>query len=286
MEELGMNEVFKHSVKNYSDEGISMSVTYSGHEKCSSGQRWGKGIRQQYILHLVVSGKGIYNTPDSSFELSAGDIFLIRPYTEIEYYANENDPWEYLWVNFTGTDAEGLLKRTDFTPECPVIRSCSEEIRNAMADIVSNAGTTRYEATALTGRLYILLSMLMKHSHRKNSRPARESEKRHIIKAAKDFVATNYPVSVSVEDIAAAANVSRTTLFRIFKSELNTTPVDYLTAYRIAQAKTLLTETELSITAVARSSGYEDNLYFSRVFRKITGFTPTEYRNCNKNPYE
>ena len=111
-------------------------------------------------------------------------------------------------------------------------------------------------------------------------------EKRHIIKAAKDFVATNYPVSVSVEDIAAAANVSRTTLFRIFKSELNTTPVEFLTAYRIAQAKTLLTETELSITAVARSSGYEDNLYFSRVFRKITGFTPTEYRNCNKNPYE
>jgi len=87
-------------------------------------------------------------------------------------------------------------------------------------------------------------------------------------------------------NIAAAANVSRTTLFRIFKSELNTTPVEFLTAYRIAQAKTLLTETELSVTAVARSSGYEDNLYFSRVFRKITGFTPTEYRNCNKNPYE
>ena len=281
-----MNEAFKHSVKNSPDESISLSVTYSGHEKCSSGQRWGKGIRQQYILHLVVSGKGTYITPDGSFELSEGDMFLIRPYTEIEYYADENDPWEYLWVNFTGADAEILLKRTDFTLENPVIHNCNPEIKSTLEDIIANAGTTRYETTALTGRLYILLSLLMKHSRRASSLSSREQEKRRIIKAAKDFVATNYPISVSVEDIAAAANVSRTTLFRIFKSELNTTPVDYLTFYRITQAKQLLSETGLPVTAVARSSGYEDNLYFSRVFRKITGFTPTEYRNCNKNPYK
>lgn len=281
-----MNEVFKHSVRNSADEAFSLSVTYSGHEKCGGGQKWGKGIRQQYILHLVVSGKGTYITPEGCFELSERDMFLIRPYTEIEYYADENDPWEYLWVNFTGADSETLLKRTDFAPECPVIHSCSEEIRNAMADIVANAGTSRYEAAGLTGRLYILLSLLMKNSHRKSTRPQREQEKRRIIKAARDFIATNYPLPVSVEDIAEASNVSRTTLFRVFKSELNTTPVDYLTAYRIAQAKTLLSETDLSITAVARSTGYEDNLYFSRVFRKITGTTPTEYRNCNNNPYK
>ncbi len=281
-----MNEVFKHSVRNSADEAISLSVTYSGHEKCGSGQKWGKGIRQQYILHLVVSGKGTYITPEGSFELSAGDMFLIRPYTEIEYYADDNDPWEYLWVNFTGADAKTLLKRTDFTAEKPVVHSCADEIKSAMTDIVANAGTSRHEAAELTGRLYILLSLLMKYSQKKSTRSQREQGKRRIIKAARDFVATNYPLPVSVEDIAAAADVSRTTLFRVFKSELNTTPVDYLTAYRIAQAKTLLLETDLSITAVARSTGYEDNLYFSRVFRKITGITPTEYRNCNNNPYK
>ncbi len=281
-----MNEVFKHSVKNSSDETISLSVTYSGHEKCGSGQKWGKGIRRQYILHLVVSGKGRYITPNDCFELSRGDMFLIRPYTEIEYYADENDPWEYLWVNFTGAEAEILLKRTDFTAENPVINGCNDEIKTAMEDIIANAGTSRYEAAGLTGRLYILLSLLMKHSNRKSSRSQREQEKHRIIKSARDFVATNYPLPVSVEDIAEASNVSRTTLFRVFKSELNTTPVDYLTTYRIAQAKILLLETDLSVTAVARSTGYEDNLYFSRVFRKITGTTPTEYRNCNNNPYE
>ncbi len=279
-----MSGIFKHSVKNSDDEGISLSVTYSGHEKCGAGQKWGKGIRRQYILHLVASGKGTYITPEGSFALQAGDMFLIRPYTEIEYYADQSDPWEYLWVNFTGADAQTLLKRTDFTAENPVIRGCNQEITSAMTDIIENAGTARYQAAGLTGRLYILLSLLMKNSARKSARSPREQEKRRIIKAAKDFIATNYPLPVSVEDIASAASVSRTTLFRVFKSELDASPVDYLTSYRIAQAKALLTETDLSVTAVARSAGYEDNLYFSRVFRKITGTTPTEYRNCNNNP--
>ena len=281
-----MSDTFKHSVKNSADEEISLTVTYSGHEKCRGGQQWGKGIRQQYILHLVVSGKGTYITPEGKFELGAGDMFLIRPYTEIEYFADETEPWEYLWVNFTGTDAEILLKRTDFTEEKPVLKDCDDEIFRAMEDIISSAGTEWYKAAGLTGRLYILLCLIMKNSHRKSLHSVKESEKHRIIKAARAFVAINYPLPVSVEDIAVAANVSRTTLFRVFKSELNTSPVDYLTSYRIMQAKRLLTETDLSITAVARSAGYEDNLYFSRVFRKNTGITPTEYRNCNKNPYK
>ncbi len=277
-----MNEVFKHSVKNPTDGTISMSVTYSGHEKCRSSQRWGKGIREQYILHLIISGKGTFITPDGEFTLGSGDIFLIRPFTEIEYYADENEPWEYLWVNFTGTDAETLLKRTDFTNESPVMRKCNEEIKAAMQDIVDNAGTKSYEAAGLTGRLYILLSLIMKNSERKSARSPREQAVRRIIKSASEFVATNYPLSVSVEDIASAASVSRTTLFRIFRSELNTTPVDYLISFRLMQAKRLLLETDLSVSAIARSVGYEDSLYFSRAFVKNTGISPTDYRKLQQ----
>lgn len=277
-----MNEVFKHSVKNPTDGTISMSVTYSGHEKCRGGQRWGKGIREQYILHLIVSGKGTFITPDGEFTLDSGDIFLIRPFTEIEYYADENEPWEYLWVNFTGADAETLLKRTDFTNESPVMRKCNEEIKAAMQDIVDNAGTKSYEAAGLTGRLYILLSLIMKNSERKSARSPREQAVRRIIKSATEFIATNYPLSISVEDIASAAAVSRTTLFRIFRSELNTTPVDYLISFRLMQAKRLLLETDLSVSAIARSVGYEDSLYFSRAFVKNTGISPTDYRKLQQ----
>ena len=276
-----MNEVFKHSVKNSADEAISLSVTYSGHEKCSGNQKWGKGIRQQYILHLVISGKGTYITPEGEFSLSEGDIFLIRPYTEIEYYADSCEPWEYYWVNFTGNDAEYILKRTDLTVNSPVMHNCSDEVFAAMKTIVSNPANHRYENIELTGQLYILLALLMKNSV-SASVSGREHSRRRILKTAKDYIETNYPMAMSVEDISAAAAVSRTTLFRVFRSELNMTPVEYLISFRIAQAKKLLSETDLSVMAIARSVGYEDNLYFSRAFREIEGKSPTEYRKLQQ----
>ncbi len=274
---------FKHTVKTASSEAVSLSVTYSGHEKCEAAHRWGKGIREQYILHLIVSGKGTYVTPEGSFRLSAGDMFLIRPRTEIEYFADEETPWEYYWVNFTGADAEVILKRTDFTAESPVIKDCGEDILRAMTDIFENGGNERYKAIGLTGRLYVLLSLLVKYSGKKGG----SDRSGKCFKAARDFISGNYPLPISVEDIAEAAGVSRATLFRIFKSELDVSPAGYLISYRISQAKRLLSETDLSVTAVARSVGYEDNLYFSRAFKKLTGRTPTDYRTekCNKNPY-
>ncbi len=269
-----MNSAFKHTVKAAAEEPVSLSVTYSGHQKCEASHRWGKGVREQYILHLIVSGRGTYITPAGSFSLGEGDIFLIRPYTEIEYCADAENPWEYYWVNFTGSDAEIILSRTDFSLSSPVMHGCGAEIICAMEAILANQGKESFEQLELTGRLYMLLSLLVKAS----GNAAGTSSHSRCVKAAVDFIATNYPLPVSIEDIAAAADVSRTTLFRAFKSEMNLSPADYLIEYRIGQAKKLLAATDISINAVARSAGYEDSLYFSRAFRKITSRTPTEYR--------
>lgn len=274
-----MSEAFKYAVKAQASEFVSLSVTYSGHQQCSAAQRWGKGIREQYILHYVVSGKGYYNTPDGSFSLHCGDIFLIRPFTEIEYFPDPEDPWEYRWVNFTGADAEIILSRTDFTTDSPVMSCCGEDILPLMEMITDNPGQELYNTLELTGTLYRLLSVLVKRSGNKNAASKRCEDRHKCLRAALDYIAANYPLPISVDDIAAAAAVSRSTLFRLFRTELGAAPSDYLIEYRIEQAKKLLSETDISITAAARSAGYENNLYFSRAFRKATGMSPTEYRN-------
>ncbi|MBQ5334158.1 MAG: AraC family transcriptional regulator [Oscillospiraceae bacterium] len=278
-----MNEAFKYAVKALPSEFVSLSVTYSGHQQCSAAQRWGKGVREQYILHYVVSGKGVYSTPQGNFELSAGDIFLIRPFTEIEYYPDPDDPWEYRWVNFTGADAEIILSRTDFTPDSPVMSGCGEDILPLMEAITENPGQELYNSLELTGTLYRLLAALVKRSGNTSPLSKRSEERHKCLRAALDYIAANYPLPISVDDIAAAAAVSRSTLFRLFRTELNTAPSDYLIDFRIEQAKKLLSETDISVTAAARSAGYENNLYFSRAFRKVTGMTPTEYRKSRQN---
>ena len=274
-----MSGAFKHTVRAVPGESISLTVTYSGHQKCEPSQRWGKGVREQFILHFIVSGKGTYITPEGSFSLSAGDIFLIRPLTEIEYFADNDDPWEYYWVNFGGSDADAILGKTDFSASSPVMHGCGADVAAAMENILSCPAKELFENVELTGRLYILLSLLIKKS---NSAQQRENRNLRRLEAAKAFIETNYPLPISADDIADAADITRITLFRLFKSELGITPAEYLIRCRMSRAKNLLSSTDLSIGAVARSAGYEDGMYFSRAFRKAVGISPSEYRQSKK----
>lgn len=102
--------------------------------------------------------------------------------------------------------------------------------------------------------------------------------KESYLKKAAEYVSSNYSYPISVNDIAAHTGVSRSHLFRIFQEQLNQSPKEYLTMVRLDQARLLLKKSELSITAIARSVGFEDSLYFSKVFKKREGLPPSAWR--------
>ena len=81
-----------------------------------------------------------------------------------------------------------------------------------------------------------------------------------------------------MELVAEYLNVSRSCLFRAFKDILNKSPKMYLQEIRIREACVLLQMTNFSVSEVADKKGYADSLYFSKVFRKLVGKTPTEFR--------
>lgn len=78
--------------------------------------------------------------------------------------------------------------------------------------------------------------------------------------------------------IADYLNIERTYLYRLFKDITGSSPQEYLLDYRIRRACTLLKETGLPVNDIARSVGYDDALYFSRLFKQRKGRTPTQYR--------
>ena len=102
---------------------VSLSVYNVGYQKCDSLYQWGPGIRDHYLIHYIISGEGTYQTKDSSHHLKAGDCFLVYPNTEVIYYADETNPWEYAWVGFTGSDAAIMLQATDFSKHMPIIHN-------------------------------------------------------------------------------------------------------------------------------------------------------------------
>ena len=99
------------------------------------------------------------------------------------------------------------------------------------------------------------------------------------VERAKDYIASSYSYPITVEDVADYTGISRSYLFRAFQAYQKQSPKEYLTEYRIRQACHLLRETGLSVASIAYSVGFEDNLYFSKAFKKKMQMSPSQYRN-------
>ncbi|WP_375537084.1 helix-turn-helix domain-containing protein [Alteribacillus sp. HJP-4] len=95
---------------------------------------------------------------------------------------------------------------------------------------------------------------------------------------ALQFIRNNFETDIQISEIANSLAIVRTYLHRLFKKEIVVSPKEYLTNCRIRKARDLLKTTDLPISTVAKSSGYEDTQQFSKVFKHQTTFTPTQFR--------
>lgn len=275
-----MENPYKYSYKFPQRTLTSLAVCNTGIQKCQSNYSWGPGVRDHYLLHYVISGKGVYQVSGRTYALREGDLFLAYPNQNIFYQSDEREPWEYCWVGFDGTDAALLMEQTELSTENPVYRFEGDELYKQMMQVYHAQGSRPYETTYMTGALYQLLSILIRVSRPVRRQSAAAS---HVARAC-DFIANYYALPISVEDIAAHVGLSRSRLYRAFQKEARLSPVQYLSHFRIRQACVLLRRGDLSIKAVAQSVGFENQLYFSRRFHEIMGISPTEYmRSLNEN---
>ena len=275
-----MNDIIKENFIPDELNTISLSVYNVGFQKCESLYQWGPGIRDHYLIHHVVNGHGQLRFNNEVININPGDSFIVYPNTEVSYQACEKDPWEYYWVGFSGTDAEMILRSTDFSKSNPVISHADDQIRQLILDIYNSRGNTLKDSVSMTGGLYKLLSYFLSIS---NSSVIMTDTYEDYLRKATDYISSNYSYPITIDEIAEYVGISRSHLFRIFKQYLNISPKEYLSNLRIRQACSYLKNTNLSVTAIATSTGFENNLYFSRAFHKIKGVSPTQYRDTHKS---
>ena len=271
------NENYKNSYIAKEKELVSLSVYNVGFQKCASLHQWGPGIRNHYLIHHIISGKGTYEINHKKLQLRAGDTFLAYPNTEITYYADEKEPWEYAWVGFSGSDASMLLSATDFSMEHPYIQNTplGREIYEAMLQIYEARGSEVLNAVQMTGALYHLLSLFIQTAHHVEN----PNSSITYVQKSIEYISANYSYPITVEDIADYVGISRSQLFRCFQIILGQSPKDYLTDYRLKQACYMLGHTDFSITAIANSLGFDNSMYFSKTFHKKKGMSPSDYRH-------
>ena len=273
-----MTENFKNSYKSNEKTIVALSVYNVGYQKCEALHQWGPGIRDHYLIHYVVSGQGYYETGGQLYQLKAGDVFLIYPGVPITYYADETFPWEYYWVGFNGGDAPSIISATPFSMDTPVIHDFSfgEELKKGLLDIYERRGTSLHNTLEMTGQLYHTLALFIGPESSGDS--DRTGSARNYVNQAVEYINGHYAYPISVEDISDYVGISRSQLYRAFMAVMNQSPKEYLTAFRMKQARQLLKTTALPINTIACSAGFENNLYFSKVFHKVCGMSPSNYR--------
>ena len=100
-----------------------------------------------------------------------------------------------------------------------------------------------------------------------------------LVAAAEAYLRQRFAEPVQMPELVRHIGLSRARMFELFKSVTGLTPNDYLLRYRIERARELLTSTQRNITDIAMATGFSSSQYFSNVFRKYTGLSPSEYRH-------
>lgn len=269
-------DINKHSFKNSSLENLSLAVYNTGYQKCVGCHTWGPATRDHYLIHFISSGKGFFNSQNRRYPLGSGEMFIIFPGQIVSYTADAHNPWEYYWVGFNGTEAQRLVKLSGFSKERPVLKIRDpDDIGPLLLSIYQKSGYSPSSEAEMTGYLYLFLSRLM----RTHDQYSISYDMRDYLARALRYIQYNFASSIAVCDIASAVGISRSQLYRAFVAHFHISPNEYIQKYRLNEACSLLRDGSLSISAVANSTGYSDPLYFSRVFKKHKGMTPSQYRN-------
>ncbi|MCE3202385.1 AraC family transcriptional regulator [Paenibacillus sonchi] len=238
--------------------------------------KWGPGVRDVYALHYIVSGKGYLKTGHTTFPVETGESFIIFPHREVYYYPDPQDPWEYFWIEFNnGAETARLLSMIDFAPDSPFVKASPQDFK-PLFHMVTTGGLEPFERERSDAGLHLLLSYYMEHY------PSNKAfRKKDYVLSAREYIESNFwKASLSVLDVVEYVKIERSYLFRLFKEATGTSISGYLTDFRIQRACELLTTSQLSVKSLAYSVGYQDPMYFSKVFKKATSYTPSEYKKA------
>lgn len=258
-----------------------LNIHHCGLEQCGPSHGWGPGIRDHFLLHFVLSGAGCVVLDEMEYAIAGGDLFLAHPGRRVQHTAHQHDPWAYYWVAFSGTQAGSLAESMPFTPDAPVYRAARPEpLRDALQALCDAHGTQAHHAARSAGLFCLFVALLLEETAATEKDTGRSEP--YLEKAIR-FIHFNYARDISVDDIAAAAGLSRSHLYRLFMAAFGHPPITYLTHWRVQKALHLIKTTQLSMSEVACSVGFSDQFYFSRVFKKAVGVPPSRYLKTRGN---
>lgn len=236
--------------------------------------------RVDYQLLYVASGVGHFHFDNAETDtvVPAGNMVLYRPkeFQKYEYYGK--DRTEVYWIHFTGNDVKNILRNYGVTDTTRVFYAgTSPEYETLFTRMISELQQCKdgYEEM-----LELLFRQLLITTHRQFSQKRSISNEyldREMSRAVQYFQ-EHYNREIRIDEYAASRGMSVSWFIRSFRQYTGKAPMQYLVSLRITNAQMLLETTNYSVAEIASMVGYDNPLYFSRLFHKHKGFSPSQYR--------
>ena len=237
---------------------------------------WQKGRRDYQILY-VANGKTHFWF-DGREEIVSADHMVLYKSEEIQkyvYYLEDNP--EVFWIHFTGNDVKNILAYHGISLDehvfyCGVLPDYKALFRKIIQELqLCRYGYEDYIASLFNDIL--LLVDRQQHEQKKATGNVQEQ-----IERAAAYFNENYNTKISIDDYAESLHISTNWFIHNFKQYAGMSPAQYILSLRMVNAQSLLERTTYNIKEISEIVGYENPLYFSRVFKKEMGKSPAQYR--------
>ena len=232
--------------------------------------------RPHFCLGLVLDGKGVYHDCERNTDItvSAGDLIFVPIGSRYVSHWQGEPHISYTSIHFI-FDYPSVFTRASGFHLQRVTPSNPERTKEIFEETLAGFEGDEHHRLAVLGGFYSLLADILPHLQ---ATPARQEMHPRILRAL-SMVEERYREELSVADLAAAANMSVSRFFPLFRQTVGMTPVEYLNHYRVGRAIILLMSSAAhSVEEVAELTGFQSATYFRRVFKAHTGRSPRNYR--------
>jgi len=273
-----MSEKIEHFAIHTSFDPQVDEILFAGQSQTDPLHYMGPLIHSHYIVHYVIAGRGKVTMRGVTYQLTDGDSFFIFPEESVRYEADQDNPWRYCWVGFKGNRFKHLLQACRITPDQPIVQSIPYvEVIEHYKEILNQLAKGSLSAALLAAAHFQLI--LVRYSEEREQHHPMKSHKSPAQLTIDDIMAYidfNYPLPITIAELADRAGYHRSHLTKLFKQMHGISPLSYLIKVRLEQAQLLLAQ-HIPVHQVAQAVGLHDALYFSKLFKRHIGMTPSQY---------
>lgn len=272
-----MRELWKH----FKIDDYDIRIDESGIQQFEPDERFSYHVYQNYVIHYIESGKGIFIVDDKVYELAANEGFILRQGQHVSYYGDKDDPWKNYWVGFSGKEFNKFINFTSLSSAATLKYQTDSNIVKVIKEVCGYTLQTLDKEMNLFFYQSKIYELLLAMSTEFPSDKQTVLVEQNYDAVAYEYINSNYHKQISVNQIASFIGISRSYLYKLFKESYGISPQEYLIQKRMHRAVDLILHTSKPINVIAKEVGYDDQLHFSKAFRATYGVSPSKFKKTN-----